>query len=135
MPLLVAHITEECKKRRLDTEQLMNQYKWDADPISLALTADTATDSEQHDKVVQSGFKVEREYLIVYINALYRDTKRRAILNATIVDFDNRAQLLQSAALPDGQTLDRIMRYRTALERQFSRTLGELLHIIKLRES
>ena len=30
MPLLVAHITEECKKRRLDTEQLMDQYKGDA---------------------------------------------------------------------------------------------------------
>ena len=135
MPLLVAHITEECKKRHLDTEQLMNRYKLGADPFWNALTADATTDRGQHDKVDQSGFKVEREYLIAYINVLYHDTKRRAILNATIVDFDNRAQLLQSAALPDGQTLDRIMRYRTALERQFSRTLGELLHIIKLRES
>ena len=113
----------------------MDQYKWDADPFALAPTADNATDSEQDDKGDQSGFKVQREYLIAYIKALYRDTKRRAILNTTIVDFDNRAQLLQSAALPDGQTLDRIMRYRTALERQFSKTLGELLHIIRLRES
>ena len=135
MPLLVAHITEECKKRRLDTEQLMDQYKWYANPFALALTADAKTDSGEDDKVDPSGFKVQRECFIAYINALYHDTKRRAILNATIVDFDNRAQLLQSAALPDGQTLDRIMRYRTALERQFSRTLGELLHIIKLRES
>ena len=135
MPLLVAHITEECKKRRLDTEQLMDQYKLYANPFALAPTPDSTTDSGQDDKVDQSGFKVQREYLIAYINALYRDTKRRAILNTTIVDFDNRAQLLQSAALPDGQTLDRIMRYRTALERQFSKTLGELLHIIRLRES
>ena len=135
MPLLVAHITEECKKRRLDTEQLMDQYKLYANPFALAPTPDSTTGSGQDDKVDQSGFKVQREYLIAYINALYRDTKRRAILNTTIVDFDNRAQLLQSAALPDGQTLDRIMRYRTALERQFSKTLGELLHIIRLRES
>jgi hypothetical protein len=135
MPLLVAHITEECKKRRLDTEQLMDQYKLYANPFALAPTPDSTTGSGQDDKVDQSGFKVQREYLIAYIKALYRDTKRRAILNTTIVDFDNRAQLLQSAALPDGQTLDRIMRYRTALERQFSKTLGELLHIIRLRES
>jgi hypothetical protein len=135
MPLLVAHITEECKRRHLDTEQLMNRYKWNADPFSHAFTADATTDSGEDDKVDPSGFKVQRECFIAYINALYHDTKHRAILNATIVDFDNRAQLLQSAALPDGQTLDRIMRYRTALERQFSRTLGELLHIIKLRES
>jgi hypothetical protein len=113
----------------------MDQYKLYANPFALAPTPDSTTGSGQDDKVDQSGFKVQREYLIAYINALYRDTKRRAILNATIVDFDNRAQLLQSAALPDGQTLDRIMRYRTALERQFSKTLGELLHIIRLRES
>ena len=104
-------------------------------PLRSPPTPDSTTGSGQDDKVDQSGFKVKRESLIAYINALYRDTKRRAILNTTIVDFDNRAQLLQSAALPDGQTLDRIMRYRTALERQFSKTLGELLHIIRLMES
>ena len=46
MPLLVAHITEECKKRRLDTEQLMGQYKWDSDPFALPPTTNAATDSE-----------------------------------------------------------------------------------------
>lgn len=46
MPLLVAHITEECKKRRLDTEQLMDQYKLYANPFALAPTPDSTDESE-----------------------------------------------------------------------------------------
>ena len=113
----------------------MDQYKLYANPFALAPNADATTGSGQDDKVDQSGFKVQREAFIAYIKALYKLTKRRSMVNTVMLGFDNRAQLLQSAALPDGQILDRIMRYRTALERQFSRTLGELLHIIKLRES
>jgi len=138
MPLLKAHITDECKKEYLDIEQLMRRYKGNASSLpvmTLFLTVDPNTDRGQNDKVDQSGFKVQREDFIAYIKALYKLTKRRSMVNAVMVGFDNRAQLLQSAALPDGQTLDRIMRYRTALERQFSKTLGELLHIIKLREN
>jgi hypothetical protein len=138
MPLLRAHIIEECEKEGVDIEQLMGRYKENASTLPVFeffVIAEGDTYTGQDNKVDQSGPKVPREYFIAYIKALYKLTKRRFMVNAVMVDFDNRAQLLQSAALPDGQTLDRIMRYRTALERQFSRTLGELLHIIKLRES
>ena len=116
----------------------MRRYKENASALPVFeffVIAEGDTYTGQDDKVDQSGPKVPREYFIAYIKALYKLTKRRSMVNAVMVGFDNRAQLLQSAALPDGQTLDRIMRYRTALERQFSRTLGELLHIIKLREN
>ena len=138
MPLLRAHIIEECEKESVDIEQLMGRYKGNASTLpafTFFVTVDEPTDTRQDDKVDQSGFKVQREDFIAYIKALYKLTKRRSMVNTVMVGFDNRAQLLQRAALPDGQILDRIMRYRTALERQFSRTLGELLHIIKLRES
>lgn len=138
MPLLRAHIIDECKKEYLDIEQLMRRYKGNVSSLpvmTLFLTVDPNTDRGQNDKVDQSGFKVQKEDFIAYIKALYKLAKRRSMVNAVMVGFDDRAQLLQSAALPDGQALDRIMRYRTALERQFSKTLGELLHIIKMRES
>ena len=137
-PLLRAHIIEECEKEGVDIEQLMRRYKENASTLPVFeffVIAEGDTYTGQDDKVDQSGPKVPREYFIAYIKALYKLTKRRSMVNTVMVGFDNRAQLLQSAALPDGQTLDRIMRYRTALERQFSKTLGELLHIIKLRES
>ena len=136
MPLLTAHIIEECEKESLDIEQLMRRYKGNASTLpvfTIFLAAKEDTDSGQDNKVDQSGFKVQREDFIAYIKALYKLTKRRSMVNTVMVGFDDRAQLLQSAALPDGQTLDRIMRYRTALERQFSKILGELLHIIKQR--
>mgnify|MGYP000079443097 FL=1 len=138
MPLLRAHIIEECEKESVDIEQLMGRYKGNASTLPVFeffVIAEGDTYTGQDDKVDQSGPKVPREYFIAYIKALYKLTKRRSMVNTVMVGFDNRAQLLQSAALPDGQTLDRIMRYRTALERQFSKTLGELLHIIKQRES
>jgi hypothetical protein len=46
-------------------------------------------------------------------------------------DSAERSQLLKDAAMPDTQKLHLVQRYRTADERQFSKTLGELL---KLRE-
>jgi len=40
---------------------------------------------------------------------------------------------MQEAAMPDTQKLSLVQRYRTADERQFSKTLGELLELQKRR--
>jgi len=46
-----------------------------------------------------------------------------------------RTQQIKDAALPDTQKLSLIQRYRTADERQFSKTLDELLELQKRRKN
>ena len=52
-------------------------------------------------------------------------------IQTVLKDLKKRTQQIKDAAIPDTQKLSLIQRYRTADERQFSKTLGELL---KLRE-
>ena len=137
MPLLSAHIIEECRKENLDIEKLMNRYKSTTDDspvIVIHFISDKPPEPITDQALDESGLRVRCEYFITYIKELYKRTQRRLLVSTVIEHFDGRTQLLKDGALPDGQTLDRLMRYRNTLERQFSKTLGELLHIIKMRE-
>jgi hypothetical protein len=137
MPRLREHIMEECRKEHLDIEKLMDRYKpATSDKPAIIITYDRDKSSEpiSEEALDESGLRVRSEYFITYIRELFKNMRRRSLANTITLHRDSRTQLLKDGALPDGQSLDRIMRYRTTLERQFSKTLGELLHIIKMRE-
>jgi hypothetical protein len=136
MPLLSAHVLNECKKEKIDIEQLISRYKPKTNqltPVTIGISTNNEPEPLTEKQLNQSGLKVPREYFIAFIKALYNQAKRRSITNYVIESFPQREQQLEHAALPDSSEMDRLMRYRTSLERQFSKTLGELLHLIKLR--
>ena len=70
-------------------------------------------------------------YLDLLANSLAKDLQVQFILK----DLDKRTQQIKDAAIPDTQKLSLVQRYRTADERQFSKTLGELLELQKRRQS
>ena len=136
MPLLREYVLNQCKKEKIDIEQLINRYKPKTNqltPVRIVFSTNNEPEPLTEEKLNQSGLKVPREHFIAFIKALYKQTKRRSITNYVIEGFSQREQQLKHAALPDSSEMDRLMRYRTSLERQFSKTLGELLHLIKLR--
>jgi len=136
MPLLSAYVLNECKKENIDIEQLISRYKPKTNqltPVIIGISTNNEPEPLTEEKLNQSGLKVPREHFIAFIQALYKQTKRRSITNYVIEGFSQREQQLKCAALPDSSEMDRLMRYRTSLERQFSKTLGELLHLIKLK--
>jgi len=136
MPLLSAHVLNECKKEKIDIEQLISRYKPKTNqltPVTIGISTNNEPEPLTEEELNQSGLKVPRELFIAFIKALYKQTKRRSITNYVIESFPQREHQLKHAALPDSSEMDRLMRYRTSLERQFSKTLGELLHLIKLR--
>ena len=136
MPLLRQHVLNQCKKEKIDIEQLINRYKPKTNqltPVRIVFSTNNEPEPLTEEELNQSGLKVPREHFIAFIKALYKQTKRRSITNYVIEGFSQREQQLKHAALPDSSEMDRLMRYRTSLERQFSKTLGELLHLIKLR--
>lgn len=136
MPLLRKHVLNECKKEKIDIERLISRYKQKTNqltPVTIVISTNHEPEPLTEEKLNQSGLKVPREHFIAFIKTLYKQTKRRSITNYVIEGFLQREQQLKHAALPDSSEMDRLMRYRTSLERQFSKTLGELLHLIKLR--
>ena len=136
MPLLRKHVMTECKKEKINIEQLISRYKPKTNqltPVTIGISTNNEPEPLTEEELNQSGLKVPRELFIAFIKALYKHTKRRSITNYVIESFPQREQQLKHAALPDLSEMDRLMRYRTSLERQFSKTLGELLHLIKLR--
>mgnify|MGYP004003534597 FL=1 len=70
-------------------------------------------------------------YLDKLADSLAKDLQVQYILK----DLDKRTQLIKDAAIPDTQKLTLVQRYRTADERQFSKTLGELLELQKRRNT
>jgi len=136
MPLLREYVLNQCKKEKIDIEQLINRYKPKTNqltPVRIVFSTNNEPEPLTEEELNQSGLKVPREHFIAFIKALYKQTKRRSITNYVIEGFSQREQQLKHAALPDSSEMDRLMPYRTSLERQFSKTLGELLHLIKLR--
>jgi len=72
-----------------------------------------------------------QEYLEIIVHRIAIDIQVQYILK----DLDKRTQQIKDAAIPDTQKLSLVQRYRTADERQFSKTLGELLELQKRRKS
>ena len=72
-----------------------------------------------------------QKYLDKLADSLAKDLQVQFILK----DLDKRTQQIKDAAIPDTQKLSLVQRYRTADERQFSKTLGELLELQKRRQS
>jgi len=72
-----------------------------------------------------------QEYLEIIIHRIAIDIQVQYILK----DLDKRTQQIKDAAIPDTQKLSLIQRYRTADERLFSKSLGELLELQKRRKT
>jgi len=71
-----------------------------------------------------------QKYLGKLAHNLAKDTQTQFILK----NLEPRIQQIKDAAIPDTQKLNLVQRYRTADERQFSKTLGELLELQKRRQ-
>jgi len=70
-----------------------------------------------------------------YLNKLAFGLSENIQAQLVLKDIDQRTQQIKDAAMPDTQKLSLIQRYRTADERQFSKTLGELLELQKRRKT
>ena len=70
-----------------------------------------------------------------YLNKLADSLAKDLQVQFILKDLDKRTQQIKDAAIPDTQKLSLVQRYRTADERQFSKTLGELLELQKRRKT
>jgi len=78
--------------------------------------------------------KIKSAPLQQYLEQLTVALDSELSIQIMVKNLEVRSQQVKDAAMPDTQKLSLIQRYRTADERQFSKTLGELLELQKRRK-
>jgi len=84
---------------------------------------------------MENAHKISSSSLQKYLDNLAHNITKDLQVQYILKDLDQRTQQIKDAAIPDTQKLSLIQRYRTADERQFSKTLGELLELQKRRKT
>ena len=136
MPIIASYIIRKCIKENLNLcDFFSREINQSADQIiKIAMVEEYRPDENMPlptVEIVEGALNISSSSLQQYLSKLFysliNDLKGQLILK----DLDSRTQQIKDAAMPDTQKLSLIQRYRTADERQFSKSLGELL---KLRE-
>jgi len=135
MPIVAYYVNKYCTKENLnlddfisrETDQPAHQI------IRIVNREDTSYTKESlsYEEFIETTDKISPSSLQKYLNKLAFSLSENLQAQLVLKDIDHRTQQIKDAAMPDTQKLSLIQRYRTADERQFSKSLGELL---KLRE-
>ena len=135
MPIVAYYVNKYCTKENLklddfisrETDQPAHQI------IRIVKREDTSYTKESlsYEEFIETTDKISPSSLQKYLNKLAFGLSENLQAQLVLKDVDHRTQQIKDAAMPDTQKLSLIQRYRTADERQFSKSLGELL---KLRE-
>jgi len=135
MPIVAYYVNKYCTKENLnlddfisrETDQPTHQI------IRIVKREDTSYTKESlsYEEFIETTDKISPSSLQKYLNKLAFSLSENLQAQLVLKDIDHRTQQIKDAAMPDTQKLSLIQRYRTADERQFSKSLGELL---KLRE-
>ena len=140
MPIIADHIIKKCINEDLnlcdfisrETNQSTNQI------IKIAVTGKDSSDenkSSSFEEFLESTHKVSSSSLQKYFGKLAHSLSEDLQAQLILKDLDQRSQQIKDAAMPDTQKLSLIQRYRTADERQFSKTLKELIRLLQMRKN
>jgi hypothetical protein len=86
-------------------------------------------------EITENSHKISSTSMQKYLDKLADSLAKDLQVQYILKDLDKRTQQIKDAAIPDTQKLSLVQRYRTADERQFSKTLGELLELQKRRKT
>ena len=135
MPIVAHYITKKCTKENLNLDDFISrETDQPANQIIRIVKkegASYANESLSYEEFIEGTHEISPSSLQKYLNKLAYGLSENLQAQLVLKDVEQRTQQIKDAAMPDTQKLSLIQRYRTADERQFSKTLGELL---KLRE-
>ena len=86
-------------------------------------------------EITESSKDIKSSDLHKYLDSLSQTLIKDLQVQTVLKDLDKRIQQIKNSAIPNTQKLSLVQRYRTADERQFSKTLGELFEVQKRRNS
>jgi len=138
MHLTADYIFEKCVKENLGMYEFISRETNKSNTNKVNIIIVNGSSKEELlpiENILKDTKKIKssalQEYLEIVVRRLAKDIQVQYILK----DLDRRTQQIKDAAIPDTQKLSLVQRYRTADERQFSKTLGELLELQKIRNN
>ena len=134
MPMAKAYTVNECAKKNINLYDFI--FKKSDNSKSLTVIFIDPDKPLSHDplskeEITKDVNKIKPDALQRYLKWLTTTLDNEIKIQVMVNSLEERSKQVKGAAMPDTQKLGLIKRYRTADERQFSKTLGELL---KLRE-
>ena len=139
MPMTKDYILDKCSEEDLDLysfigREVDNSSKLNFKIEFIGIEGPTDNKALSEEELIKNSNKIQSTSLQMYLEQLSRnlgsDIKAQMILN----NVEKRSQQVKAASIPETQKLSLVQRYRTADERQFSKTLGELLELQKRRK-
>ena len=135
MPIVAYYVNKYCTKENLKLDDFISrETDQPAHQIIRIVKREDASytkESPSYEEFIETTDKISPSSLQKYLNKLAFGLSENLQAQLVLKDIDHRTQQIKDAAMADTQKLSLIQRYRTADERQFSKSLGELL---KLRE-
>ena len=135
MPLIYRYLVTQCLQENITIKDFLTR---ESDQMIIMFVDPNDKDEESksnktlsEDEVVNNANTIQTSLIRKYLENLYTDINKELHIQLILKDYDKRHNLIKESALPDQKSIDLIQRYRTSNERQFSKSLGELL---KLRE-
>ena len=139
MPTATDYIIKKCTNESLNLYDFISRETDQSKNIGIRLIIEGEDSSDENmslsiEEIVKGAQNISsyslQKYLGKLAHNLAKDTQTQFILK----NLEPRIQQIKDAAIPDTQKLNLVQRYRTADERQFSKTLGELLELQKRRQ-
>jgi len=135
MPLIYRYLVTQCLQENITIKDFLTR---ESDQMIIMFVDHNNEDEENRSKkvlseneVVKNASTIQTALIQKYLENLYTNINKELHIQLILKDYDKRHNLVKESALPDQKSIELIQRYRTSNERQFSKSLGELL---KLRE-
>jgi hypothetical protein len=140
MPVAADYIIKKCTGERLNLCDFVSRETDQSRNIKVRLIVKKEGDPDESaplsiEEITENSHKISSSSMQKYLDKLSDSLARDLQVQFILKDLDKRTQQIRDAAIPDTQKLSLVQRYRTADERQFSKTLGELLELQKRRNT
>ena len=140
MQCTAKYVIQECLDNNIRLHNFITKKTSQSNVMKIILVAAKEKDAVKENtnnpiltssEITESSKNIKSSNLHKYLDSLSQTLIKDLQVQTVLKDLDKRIQQIKNSAIPDAQKLSLVQRYRTADERQFSKTLGELL---KLRE-
>jgi hypothetical protein len=140
MPVAADYIINKCTGEHLNLCDFVSRETDQSNNTIVRLVVRGEDDPDESaplsiEEITENSHKISSTSMQKYLDKLADSLAKDLQVQYILKDLDKRTQQIKDAAIPDTQKLSLVQRYRTADERQFSKTLGELLELQKRRKT
>jgi hypothetical protein len=136
MPVAADYIIKKCTGEHLNLCDFVSRETGQSNNTIVRLIVKGEDDPGESaplsiEEITENSHKISSSSMQAYLEKLADSLAKDLQVQFILKDLDKRTQQIKDAAIPNTQKLSLVQRYRTADERQFSKTLGELLELQK----